>query len=139
MTEGSVHEGPARTDDARRLEDARDLPSLGPPRGVLSRGAARMLYAIADAWRAEELPRDVLPHVERRLRARGVPYIRRCWLLLRALEWLPVLRNGRRFWLLPRDERRALLERWQASAFAPGRALLAELRGWIVEAHSSEP
>lgn len=98
-----------------------------------------MLYAVADAWRQEGLPRDVLPHVERRLRARGVPCIRRTWLLLCALEWLPVLRGKRRFWFLPRDQRRALLERWQASVFAPGRTLLAELRGWIAEAQSSEP
>jgi hypothetical protein len=98
-----------------------------------------MLYAIADAWRLEGPPRDVLPHVERRLRARGVPDIRRTWLLLRALEWLPVLKGARRFWFLPRDERRGVLDAWQASAFAPGRGLLAELRGWIAEPHSSEP
>jgi len=139
VNEDCAHGEPAGIEAAQRLADASALPSLGPPRGVLSRGAARMLYGVADAWRDGGQPLDVLPHVERRLRARGVPCIRRTWLLLRALEWLPVLGGRRRFWFLPRDERRALLERWQASAFAPGRALLAELRGWIAEAHSSEP
>ena len=118
--------------------DERELPSLGPPRGVLSPGAARMLYAVADAWHPDEPACDVLPHVERRLRARGVPLVRRTWLLLRTLEWLPVFTRRRRFWFLPASERRARLDRWQASAFAPGRSLLAELRSWIAEAYSSE-
>jgi hypothetical protein len=98
-----------------------------------------MLYAVADAWLEAEPATDVLPHVERALRARGTPSIRRIWLLLRALEWLPVSAGRRRFWFLPREERRARLDRWQASSLAPGRSLLAELRGWIADAHSSDP
>jgi hypothetical protein len=118
-------------------EDPPELPSLGPPPGVLSPGAARVLYAVADAWTSEGPACDVLPLVERRLRALGVPAVRRTWLLLRALEWQPVLWGRRRFWFLPRAERRALLDRWARSRVAPGRALLAELHEWVSEAHSS--
>ncbi|MDH3685722.1 MAG: hypothetical protein OEP95_05820 [Myxococcales bacterium] len=115
-----------------------EAPALGPPRGVLSPGAVRILYAMADAWHDAGPVRDVWPHVERRLRARGVPTVRRTWLLLRAVEWLPVFAGGRRFWFLPRAERRARLEQWETRGW-PGHARLAELRSWIEEAHSSDP
>ncbi len=106
----------------------------------LSRRSARTLYNVADAWFPEERGSalDVAPGVERRIRWAGVGAARSTWLLLRALEWRPVvtLREPRGFSWLPRDERRALLDRWAAGRLGPRRRALSRLRGWIEEARA---
>lgn len=114
---------------------------------ALSRRSARTLYNVADALFAPEPGApgvDVAPAVERRIRWAGVGAARSTWLLLRAIEWQPVLtlRDRRGFSWLPREERAALLARWQRSPLAPGRRSLLRLRGWIEEAlqeHTAGP
>jgi len=110
---------------------------------ALSRRSARTLYNVADALLAPEPGApglDVAPAVERRIRWSGVGAARSTWLLLRALEWQPILtlRERRGFSWLPREDRAALLGRWERSRLAPGRRTLARLRGWIEEAQEEE-
>jgi hypothetical protein len=110
--------------------DARD--PVGP-------GAARMLYNLADALHPELL-RDLVPEAARTLRHRGPGGTRRmhCWLAL--LEWEPLLvRPRRRFWRLPREERRAACERFRGSRFAWRRRAWAELSAWVEDALAAAP
>jgi hypothetical protein len=87
-----------------------------------------MLYNLADAL-YPELPRDLLPAAERRLRHEGPAAIRRVRLALLWLEWEPVLSGhaSRRFWRLPRAERQAACARWRGSRFAFARRAWARL------------
>jgi hypothetical protein len=108
--------------------------------GPLSPRAARVLYNVADALAGEGAPPvDVAPAVEQAIRHRGVGAARRVWLLLLCIEWQPVasFRERRGFSWLPRERRRALLEGWERSGFAPRRRAFAELRGWIEAARAA--
>jgi hypothetical protein len=110
---------------------------------ALSGRSARTLYNVADAVLAPEPGApglDVAPAVERRIRWSGVAAARSLWLLLRALEWQPILtlRERRGFSWLPREERAALLARWEGSRLAPGRRTLIRLHGWIEEAAAEQ-
>ena len=100
---------------------------------ALSRRSARTLYNVADALIPDAARADVAPGVERRIRWAGVGTARATWLLLRALEWHPVLtlREPRGFSWLPRPDRQALLSRWQRSPLFPGRRTLTRLHTWI--------
>jgi hypothetical protein len=109
------------------------------PRGPVGPGAARMLYNLADALHPELL-RNLVPEAARALRHRGPAGARRmhCWLAL--LEWEPLLvPPRRRFWRLPREERRAACERFRGSRFAWRRRAWAELSAWVEDALAEAP
>jgi hypothetical protein len=106
-------------------------PAFSSP---LSRGAARVLYNAADALAGDRAARvDVAAHAARELRHRGRGAARRTWLLLLWLEWEPLLalRSRRGFSWLPREERRALLSRWERSPLPCRRRAAARLRALV--------
>jgi len=96
-------------------------------------GAARMLYNLADALHPE-LARDLVPAASRALLHRGPRAVRRMHGWLALLEWEPVLRGGRRFWRLPREERAAACRRFRESRFVWRRRAWAELSAWVEDA-----
>jgi hypothetical protein len=108
---------------------------MAEARGPLGAGGARMLYNLADAL-YPELPRDLVPAAERRLRHEGLGAIRRVRLLLLWLEWEPLLtaRASRRFWRLPLAERQAACARLRESRFAGVRRAWARLAARVEDA-----
>lgn len=109
---------------------------------ILSARASRTFYNVADAL----LPSgphgvgagdvDLVPFVERWLRARGPGAARRLTLVLAALEWWPVLGLAARrgFSSEPLGTRQALLERWRRSRLRLRSEALAELETLVHEA-----
>jgi hypothetical protein len=108
---------------------------MAEARGPLGASGARMLYNLADAL-YPELPRDLLPAAERRLRHEGLGAIRRVRLLLLWLEWEPLLtgRARARFWRLPLAERQAACARLRGSRFTSVRRAWARLAARVEDA-----
>lgn len=93
--------------------------------------AARVFYNVADAWRPDAAAYDAVAELHTALAA---PSLRRKTerdLLL--LEWSPrlLLASTRGFSWLPRQQRRAWLERLAKSRFGWVRARVAQLRALV--------
>lgn len=104
-----------------------------PPR------AARVLYNVDDALApAGEAPVDVVPFVSSALAREGRAAALRARLLLRCLEWQPlVTASGRRgFSWLPRERRRELLARWERSRLPARRRAHAWLARLLEDARA---
>jgi hypothetical protein len=106
-------------------------------RRVLSGRAARTFYNAADALLPPGPGRgagdvDLCLLLEERLAGRPLRS-RALRLRLWLLEWRPRLRLQRGFSFLPLERRRALLARWEDSAFPPRRRAVRALRCLVEE------
>jgi len=108
----------------------------------LSRRSARTLYNVADARLpdGESLPKDFAPSFEAFLRHEGVAAARSNWLLLRWIEWGPVLRlsGAQSFSTRSRGERKRCLARFERAGLAIVRRHYACLCGRIERALAAE-
>jgi hypothetical protein len=107
---------------------------------ILSARASRTFYNVADVMVpptsfAGAGDVDLIPWVERSLRARGPGAARRAWLVLTVLEWWPIvtLQARRGFSRAPLEQRRSMLARWRRSRLGVRRAALEALEALIQE------